>query len=76
MFRASDHPLELNEVVELTGLTVKVTKLAEEGWPEEVTYRFEKSLDDPSYLWFRINGFDYESMQVPAIGETLRLEPF
>jgi hypothetical protein len=76
IFRNSDHPFALGETIALAGMTVEITELAEEGWPSEVTYIFEKSLDDPSYLWFRINGTNYESMHVPGVGETVRLNPF
>jgi hypothetical protein len=76
VFRGPDNPFTLGENIELAGLKVEVTELAEEGWPSEVSYHFEKPLDDPSYLWFRINGTNYEPMPVPALGETIRLQPF
>ncbi|MFP6583680.1 MAG: hypothetical protein VCD00_14160 [Candidatus Hydrogenedentota bacterium] len=76
LFRTEEKPFAPGDTHTLTGMMVEVTQLSEGGWPSELACRFEKSLDDPSYLWYRINGFDYEPMPVPAIGETVRLEIF
>lgn len=79
-------PLPLGHVIELPGVRVEVTQLTEDQRPAEATFRFEKSLDDPSLIWlfwsygpevFSMHPFDFKPLTLPAIGETLILRgPF
>ncbi|MEK7793668.1 MAG: hypothetical protein AAB353_04020 [Candidatus Hydrogenedentota bacterium] len=72
LFRDADHPLAAGQRIELTGMTVEVLALSEEGWPARVAYHFDKPLEDPSLLWFRIEGVELP----PTVGETIYTTPF
>ena len=49
------HPLPVGHKIELTGITVEILALADEGWPLEVAYRFDGPLEDPSLLWLKLH---------------------
>lgn len=75
LFRDEDHALALGDKMELTGMTVEITTLAEGGWPESITYTFDKELEDPSLVWFLLVGFDLVESKPPEIGETVFYNP-
>ncbi|MEW5802897.1 MAG: hypothetical protein AB1847_12430 [bacterium] len=72
-FRDGDHPLPVGSLIELPGMAVEVMKLAHEGWPQEVRYRFSTPLEDPSLVWLKIQPNTSLPFKLPAIGETLVL---
>ncbi len=70
LFRDGEHAFALGERVELTGMTVEVTKLAEEGWPLEVVYRFAVPLEHPSLVWLELQNGALVPFTPPAVGES------
>lgn len=50
-YRSADYPMEVGEVVELTGMTVTVLAVDETGMPTEALFAFDKPLDAPSLVW-------------------------
>ena len=75
LFRDDRHPMVLGERVELTGMTVEVTELTDDGRPAEASFRFAVPLEDPSLRWLQwINGA-FVPFTPPAIGESVALTP-
>jgi len=72
-FRDRSHPLFVGSRVVLPGMTAEVMKLNQEGWPQEVRYRFSSPLEDPSLVWLQIQNNASVPFMLPAIGETLVL---
>ena len=75
LFRDADHPFAVGDRVELTGMTVEVTKLTDDGRPLEVAFHFSVPLEDPSlvwFVWFQVQDA-FEPFTPPAVGETIML---
>jgi hypothetical protein len=73
LFRGTQHPLALGEKVELTGMTVEITALTEDGRPAEAAFQFSVPLEDPSLLWLCYRGKTFEPFRPPAIGESVEI---
>ena len=71
--RGDDHPMALGQRVELTGVTVEVTALMDNGRPAEATCRFDVPLEDPSLRWLRWDEGAFVPFVPPPVGETVRL---
>lgn len=76
LFRDDKHPLALGQRIQLTGMTAEVVELSKEGWPSRVAFNFDKPVDDPSFLWYRVERVSLIPMRAPAVGETIRVTPF
>ncbi len=72
LFRSEDHPMALGERVELTGMTVEITELSDDGRVIEASVRFAVPLEDSSLRWLRWKDDHFEPFVPPAIGEVLR----
>lgn len=70
LFRDDDHPFALGETVELTGMSVEVTNLTDEGRPSEVAYEFLVPLEDRSLVWLELRGREFVPFTLPAVGES------
>ncbi|MBU0718720.1 MAG: hypothetical protein KJ749_10765 [Planctomycetes bacterium] len=68
------HPMALGEKVELSGLTVTVTELTDDGRPAEALFQFSVPLEDPTLRWLYWNGRGYESFIPPSVGETVSIQ--
>ena len=73
LYRNRDYPMSLGERVELTGLTIEVTALTDDGRPAEAAFRFHIPLEDPSLLWLKWEGGSFVSFTPPSVGETVEL---
>jgi uncharacterized membrane protein YeaQ/YmgE (transglycosylase-associated protein family) len=60
---------------ELPGLAVEVQEVSEDGFPTQVAFRFNTSLDSPNFcwLWFDWRTFSTKPFTVPAIGQSVML---
>ena len=67
------HPMLLGQRVELTGMTVTVTALTEDGRPAEATFRFSVPLEDDSLRWLNWEDDTFQPFTPPAVGETVVL---
>ncbi len=70
LFRDTTHPFTIGKSVELTGMTIEVAKLAEEGWPSEVVYRFAVPLEHPSLVWLELQNGELVPFTPPTVGES------
>ena len=73
LFRENDRTFTPGDTVELTGMTVEVTAITDEGRPSEVTYEFDVPLDDPSLVWLELQGREFVPFNIPAVGESSTL---
>ena len=71
--RGLGHPMRLGQRVELTGVTIEVTALTDDGRPAEATCRFEMPLEDPSLRWLRWKDGAFVEFRPPGVGERVRL---
>ncbi len=74
LFRGKNHPMALGEQVKLTGMTVTVTELTDDGRPAEATFRFAVPLEDSSLRWIYWEDHQFKPFVPPAIGETIELQ--
>jgi hypothetical protein len=69
MLRSHRHPLQLGEVVSLTGTSFQVTRLTDDGRPAEVQVRFSVPLEDSSLRFMQWGGsYGYVPFVVPRPG--------
>jgi hypothetical protein len=73
VFRGSDHPLALGQVVDLGDMTVTLLTLTPDGRPASVVFRFVVPLEDASLAWFRWSAGLYVPFTPPAVGVTVEL---
>ena len=73
LYRGVQHPLALHERVQLTGVTVEITALTDDGRPAEAAFRFDVPLEDPSHYWLQWTKGAYRPFTPPAVGDTVRL---
>jgi hypothetical protein len=75
VFRSERRRFSLGERVELTGMTVTVTTLTDDGRPAEATFRFDVPLESPSLLWLCYRRGGFEPFTPPAVGQETEI-PF
>ena len=75
LFRGADYPMKLGQRVELTGVSIEVTALTDDGRPAEATFRFAVPLEHPSLYWVRGEQDRFVPFTPPAVGDTVYLEP-
>lgn len=78
-FRSHEFPMALGERVELTSMTVTVTRMTDDGRPAEVLVSFSRPLEDPSIQWLYWDWQReaYALFDLPAVGQTVRVDgPF
>jgi hypothetical protein len=68
-------PMHAGEVIALTGCRVEVDAVADGGGPSDVTFTFDRSLDDPSLRWLAWQDGGYVPFAVPPVGEAVELAP-
>lgn len=74
MLRSARRPMPLGTVAELEDVSVEITEKTSDGRPAEALFRFRVPLEDPSFVWRKWGDKAYVPFEVPAIGETVRLE--
>jgi hypothetical protein len=74
LFRSvRDRPFSPGDEVELSDMRVTVTSVGPEGGPTEVLARFERPLEDPTYLWLAWKGAGYAAFSPPPVGARVTL---
>ena len=68
------HPMKKGDTIRLTGLTVEVTEVTNDGRPIEALFRFDVPLEDPSLRWVVFKDMAYIPFTPPAIGKTVQVE--
>jgi len=68
LFRDKRRPFGLGQRVILTGMTVEITALTEDGRPAEATFQFDRPLEHASLCWLCYRENRFEPFTLPAIG--------
>ena len=73
MVRGPLHPMKAGDTVELSDVEATILRVTEDGRPSQVEFRFRRSLDDPSFLWFYWKEGALAPFVPPPPGETTPL---
>ena len=73
MVRSNIRGFSIGSTVDLDGMRVTITALTPDGRPGEAEFRFDSSLDGPSFVWLVWSAHAYAPWSPPRIGETTRL---
>jgi hypothetical protein len=66
--------MKKGNTIRLTGLTVEVAEVTNDGRPVDALFRFDVPLEDPSLRWIVFKDMAYAPFTPPAIGETVQVE--
>lgn len=76
VYRNPDDGLHVGDVFKVQGMTVELLSLTEDGKrPKTVLFRFEKALEDPSYVWVVWGGAGFVPFVPPVVGEEKVVQP-
>ncbi len=68
LFRSASLPMEIGQRVELSGMTVTVLSLTEDGRPQKAAFRFSMPLEDSSLMLLQWGANGYVPFSVQGIG--------
>lgn len=68
-------PMYAGQTVRLTAFEAKVLSVTPDGRPQEVAFRFDVPLEDPSLRWvtFDNDAIGYKPFELPAIGQKVTI---
>lgn len=73
VFRSPSLPMTVDQQITLSNMTATVLAISPQGTPTRVAFRFQRVLEDSSYLWVIWNDRGFVPFPLPAIGQTQRL---
>ena len=73
LFRTPKRPMHAGDRVDLTGLSIEVTRVQSNGMPAEAIFRFAVPLEDSSLYWLWWKDHRLVPWTPPAVGETIVL---
>ena len=76
LFRDDKQGFSVGERIELTGMTVEVTELMDNGRPAEAAFTFSVGLEDTSLRWLQYKNGRYETFSPPAVGRSIEIPGF
>ncbi len=76
LFRDDKHGFSAGQKIELTGMTVEITELTDNGRPAEAAFTFSVGLEDTSLHWLQYKKGEYIPFSPPAIGQGVELPGF
>jgi hypothetical protein len=76
LFRSDQNRFSVGDRIELTGMTVEVTELTDNGLPAEAAFTFSVDLEDESLRWLQYKEGRYVPFSPPAVGESVELPGF
>ncbi len=71
--RIPGSPMPEGTRIELTGVSITIVHAMADGVPDEVAFRFDAALDNPSLAWRAWRGRDLVPFTLPPRGETTTL---
>lgn len=74
LLRGSDPPFEEGQTFRRGPMEVHVDSVTDDGRPAVVTATFDVPLEDPSLRWLIARDGALRSFQIPAVGETVRVD--
>jgi hypothetical protein len=72
VIRSSKTPLKKGEVIKLSGLQITILEVNENG-PTRIEFKFDRSLDDERYLFFKFQDGALHTVPPPSIGQNITL---
>jgi hypothetical protein len=69
VFRSPDVPFRRGDVVEVEGMTADVVEVTSDARPKSVRFRFDRSLDDPSFQWVSWDATGPVPAKPPPVGQ-------
>jgi len=73
LVRDREHPMRRGDRVVLTGLTIEIVASTPDHRPAEVTFRFDRPLEDPGIRWLAMGADGFVPWTPPQVGRTVRL---
>jgi len=73
LFRCNRDPMKIGDRVELSGLSIEVTRVDADGLPVDAVFRFAVPLEDTSLRWLYSKDGRLRPWTPPAVGETVEL---
>jgi hypothetical protein len=74
LFRNEQHPFSVGDRVELTGMTVEIKEMTEDGRAAVAAFIFSVPLEDPSLRWLQYKNSEYVPFTPPPIGQSVVLQ--
>lgn len=68
LYRDKNLLMHLGQKVNLTGVSIEITAMTNDGRPAEASFCFNKPLEDPSLVWLQWKD-GYEKFTLPAVGQ-------
>jgi hypothetical protein len=72
VMRSSKTPLEKGDIIKLSGLQITILEANENG-PTRIEFKFDRSLDDERYLFFKFQDGTLHTVSPPSIGQNITL---
>jgi len=69
-FRGRQYPFKPGDVMQVEGFTAEVRSVTADARPEEVRFRFDVPLEDPSLRWYNLGPDGIEPYEPPSEGES------
>jgi hypothetical protein len=66
-----DRPFPVGYRVDLSDLSIEVTRVSDDGWPLEAKFTFHQPLENEAYRWMQWKNQTLAPLDVPKIGETI-----
>jgi len=66
-------PMKAGSKVTLIGITIEITAINADGFPDEATFRFATKLENPYLRWMQWQEGEFVPFSVPAVGESVTL---
>lgn len=73
LFRNKRNPFSVGDRVELTGMTVEIREITNDGQVAEATFIFSVALEDSSLRWLQYKDGTFVSFTPPAVGQKVVL---
>lgn len=73
LFRNKQNPFSVGDRVELTGMTVEIREITNDGRATEAAFIFSVALEDPSLRWLQHKDGAFVPFTPPAIGQRVVL---
>jgi hypothetical protein len=70
VLRSSETPLEKGEIIKLSGLQITILEVNENG-PTRMEFKFDRSLDDERYRFFKFKNGSLHSFTAPPVGQSI-----
>jgi hypothetical protein len=63
------------DTVDLAGLSIQVAHITADGRPDVADFTFDRSIDDPSFLFYYWTDAGFARLKLPTVGEKTALPP-